>query len=101
MVLSSTTQRKHKTTFICKKIFNTESIELFRIKLYEPDWEETETSTTPDDAYTTFLQKFIVLYDNHFPKRNIKLKAKNLKSLWITRGIKKTSKRNNAYIKIS
>ena len=37
--------------------------------------------------------KFIVLYDNYFPKRKIKLKAKDLKSPWITSGIKKSSKR--------
>ena len=42
-----------------------------RKKLYEIDWEETESSKTPDEAYTTFLQKFIVLYDNYFPKKRL------------------------------
>ena len=37
--------------------------------------------------------KFIVLYDNYFPKRKIKLKEKDLKSPWITSCIKKSSKR--------
>ena len=50
-------------------------------------------SKNPDETYTTFLQKFIVSYNNYFPKRKIKLKAKDLESSWITRGIKKFSKR--------
>ena len=67
LVPSSPTQRQNKTTFICKTIFNIESIESFKKKLYETDWEETETSKTPGEAYTTFMQKFIDLCDEHFP----------------------------------
>ena len=55
-----------KTTFIYKRISHTKSIESFKKKLYQTDWEETETSKTPDEAYTTFLQKFIAMYDNYF-----------------------------------
>ena len=75
------------------KEYLTQSIESFKKKLYETDWEETESSKNPDETYATFLQKFIVSYDNYFPKRKIKLKAKDLESSWITRGIKKSSKR--------
>ena len=49
-----------------KKIFNTESFESFEKKLYKTAWEETLTSKTLCKAYTTFLQKFIVLYDKIF-----------------------------------
>ena len=43
--------------------------ESFKKKLYEIYQEETETSKTPEVAYTIFLQKFIVLHDNYFPKK--------------------------------
>ena len=33
------------------------------------------------------------MYDKHFPLKKIKLKTKDLKSPWITAGIKKSSKR--------
>ena len=71
MVPSSSKQGENKTTFICTRIFNTESIESFKRKLYEADWIETETSKTPDEAYRAFLQKFIVLYGNCFPKKRL------------------------------
>ena len=75
LVPSSSTQRENKTTFIYKRILNTESIKSFKKKLFETGWEETENSKNPHEAYTTFLQKLITLYDNYFPKKKIKLKA--------------------------
>ena len=48
-----------------------ESIESFKKKIYETDWEETETSRTPGEGYTIFLQKFIVLHDKYFPKKRL------------------------------
>ena len=48
-----------------------ESIESFKKKIYETDWEETGTSRTPGEGYTIFLQKFIVLHDKYFPKKRL------------------------------
>ena len=82
----SSTQRENTATFTTyKRIFNTKSIESFKKKLYEKDWEETESSKNPDEAYTTSCMIIIYL------KKNIKLKAEDLKSPWITRVIKKSS----------
>ena len=43
-----------ETTFITKRIFNTESIKLFKQKLYKTSWDEIEMSQNPDQAYKTF-----------------------------------------------
>ena len=82
-----------ETTFITKRIFNTESIELFKQKLYETSCDEMEMSQNPDQAYKTFLTKFSDLYNIYFPTKIIKVKNKYLNSTWITKGIKKSSKR--------
>ena len=37
-------------------------------KLYGTNWQETKTSKNLDEAYTTFVQKLIVLYQNFFQK---------------------------------
>ena len=68
LVPSSSIQRKNKTSFLCKRIFNTKSIESMKKKLYGTNWQETETSKNLDEAYTTFVQKLIVLYQNFFQK---------------------------------
>ena len=81
-----------ETTFITKRIFNTESIELFKKKLYETSWDEMEMSQNPDQAYKTFLTKFSDLHNIYFPTKIIKVKNKDLNSPWITKGIKKHSK---------
>ena len=70
LVPSFSTQRENKATFNYKRILNTESTESFKRKMYETDEEETESFFNPDEAYSTFLEKFIDLYDNYFPKEN-------------------------------
>ena len=82
-----------ETTFITKRILNTKSIELFKQKLYETSWDEIEMSQNPDQEYKTFLTKFSDLYNIYFPTKIIKVKNKDLNSPWITKGIKKSSKR--------
>ena len=51
-----------------------------------------ESIRNPNDAYSIFLEKFCTTYDKHFPFKKIKLKTKDLKSPWITAGIKNSSK---------
>ena len=82
-----------KNTVIFKRVFDTESIALFKQKLYETNWEDTEVSQNLDEAYKSFLNKFPDLYDTYFPKKQIKLKSKDLQSPWITNSIRKSSKR--------
>ena len=82
-----------ETTFITKRIFNTESIELFKQKLYETSCDEMEMSQNPDQAFKTFLTKFSDLYNIYFLTKIIKVKNKDLNGPWITKGIKKSSKR--------
>ena len=52
----------------------------------------TQTSSA-NDSYDIFLERFIKIYDQAFPERKIKIKQKNLSSLWISKGLKKSSKR--------
>ena len=45
------------------------------------------------DSYEVCVTKFVSIYDAFFPKNKIKLKSKDIQSLWITAGIRKSSKR--------
>ena len=40
-----------KNTFIFKRVFDTESIELFKHKLYETNWDDSEVSENPDEVF--------------------------------------------------
>ena len=67
-----------KNTVIFKRVFDTESIELFKQKLYETSWDDIEASQNPDEAYKSFLNKFSDLYGTYFSKKQIQLKSKDL-----------------------
>ena len=69
MIPSSMKQTNNtKNTVIFKRVFDTESIELFKQKLYETSWNDIEVSQNPDELYKSFLNKFSGLYNIYFPK---------------------------------
>ena len=88
--MKQTNNTKNKVIF--KRVFDIESTELFKQKLYETSWDDVEASRNPNEAYKRFLNKFSDLYYTYFPKLQIKLKSKDLQSPWVTNGIKKSSK---------
>ena len=59
---------------------------MFKQKLYETSWDDIDASQNSDEAFSD-------LYYTYFPKRQIKLKSKDLESPWITNDIKKSFKR--------
>ena len=63
-------------------------VESFKQKIYEFNYNETETLQNQNETCKTFLQKFVTLYGNYFPEKKIKIKNKQLQSPWITSGIK-------------
>ena len=86
-------QNNKENMFLYKRAYNTESIESFKQKLHETKWVGIISFQYPDDAYKTFLKRFSTLYDTYFPEKKIKLKNKDLQSPWITKGIRRSSKR--------
>ena len=51
----------------------------------------------PNKAYKYFPDTFIDIYDNSFPKTEIKAKFKNDQSPWITKGIAKSSNKKQIF----
>ena len=89
---------KTEPIYIYKRIINNNAIEMFRQKLHETDWAETETSRNPNVRYKIFFKKILSLYDEYFPIKIIKLKTKDMQSLRITTGIKKIIKAQAAFV---
>ena len=58
---------ENETTFVYKRTFSSDSIEMFKQKLYEINWEEVETNQNPNEAYKIFLEKIRSLYIHFFP----------------------------------
>ena len=65
----------------------------FKTTFNSPDWDLLTRTSSTNDSYNIFLERFIKIYDQAFPERKIELKQKNLSSPWILKGLKKSSKR--------
>ena len=74
MIPSSMKQTNNtKNTVIFKRVFDTESSELFKQKLYETSWDDIEAFQNPNEAYKSSLNKFFGLCNTYFSKKQIKL----------------------------
>ena len=57
------------------------------------DWDLLTQTSSTNDSYNIFLERFIKVYDLAFTERKIKIKQENLSSPWISKGLRKSSKR--------
>ena len=92
LMRTSLVQPNIKKTFI-KRDINEDSIKYFKSILNSVDWNLITQTSTPDSSYNIFLHKFVKLSDIAFPEQKTEIEQKNLSSPWITRGLKKSSKR--------
>ena len=69
------------------------SVEKFKYKLRTVSWDSITNSADANNAYDNFIEIFSSFYDECFPKKKINLKPQKYNNPWITKGIKKLSKR--------
>ena len=74
-------------------------VENFKNILSLTDVNEVLGKTITNESYDQFIKKFSHIYDDCFPTKVIEIKTKNLLSPWITKGIKKSSKRKQKLYK--
>ena len=72
------------------RIITKKSLEAFCCKIKNCDWHSTLSKNDPTESYTAFFKEFFELYDKFFPMKKYKSKRPN--NLWISKGLKKSSK---------
>ena len=82
-----------KEEFIYKCNYSSNSIETFKHKLREVNWNEVKQSHNANQSFAKFYEICTSLYEERFPKFKIKLNEREKLSPWITKGIKNSSKR--------
>ena len=92
-ILNSKIHNQCPKTKISTRTINEVSKENFQNILSSTDWNDVLGKTITNESYDQFIKKFSLIYDDCFPIKVIEIKTKNLLSPWITKGIKKSSKR--------
>ena len=82
-----------KKEFIYKRRFSDQSIGTFKIGLRDRNWSKVRQCRNANKAYINIFNIIDSLYDEWFPVAKIRLKLKKHFTPWITRSIKKSSKR--------
>ena len=92
LATSSTDSEEYpKFTEFYKRKTDSDRISKFEEIISNTNWTQIEGHENANDAYDQFLQKFLIIYDDIFPK--VKVKMKKLLSPWITSGLRKSSRR--------
>ena len=97
---NKTTQRLvEKSTY--KRSYNEKDIDNLKIVYTTEIGITLKKIEDPSNAYKYFVDIFIDIYDNSFPELEVKVKFKSDQSPWLSKGIAKSSKRNNDFMKSS
>ena len=85
--------KETKERFIFRCNLSDISVEKFKFKLPTVSWDSITNSSDTNKAYDNFIEIFSSLFDEYFPKKKIELKPQKYNNPWITKRIKKSSKR--------
>ena len=89
-----------KSIDIIKRDFSDQNKEKFKNDLVNADWSTLYEDNDTNSKYNAFSKIYSSLYDKHFPIKKIKLKEKDIRSPWISKGMKKSSRmKQKLYIK--
>ena len=85
---------ENKAQFINERFFGEKLIELFRYELSQIEWKNIiKTLDNSNTLYENLFYIFFKTYDKYFPKFKFKLKTETIQSPWITKDIRKSSKK--------
>ena len=79
--------------YIFKSNISDQSIGKFKQKLRNIDWNNVKILRYVKDVYSKFLEIFLSLFNECFPKIKVKLKPRRQFNPWIKKGIRKSSKK--------
>ena len=88
---------KNDVFYQYKIIINDEKNKAFLQNLYHYDWDTIKNHQDANEAYNNSILAFCTIYDTFFPMNKMKIKTKDIQSLWITKGIKKSSKKKQRF----
>ena len=92
-LLKTNFEQSNIKNIVIKRYIDEASIEHFKSLFNSIDWDLVTQTSLPKHSYNFFLETFVQIYDQAFPERKFEIKTKNLVSLWINWGLRKSSRK--------
>ena len=92
-VLKTDLERKSNNEYFLRRDISESNVKKFKALMNTVDWNLITQTLNPNDSYCIFIEKFTKISDQAFPLQKIKIKGKSLVSPWITKGIRKSSRK--------
>ena len=96
----SNEKTKNQKIKIKKRFFSDQNKESFKQNLQKLNWKEFNISNCTNTLYKHFIKIYPNIYDKNFPLLETEVKLKDLRTPWMSKAMKKSSKqKQNLYIK--
>ena len=96
----SNEKTKNQKIKIKKRIFSDKNKESFKQDLQKINWEELNILNCTNTLYKHFIKFFSSIYDKNFPLLETEVKLKDLRTPWMSKAMRKSSKqKQKLYIK--
>ena len=90
--LNTSKLKKQEPVKVLRRNFSDQNLKNFKDQLSLLHCQHIDLSKNANVIYETFIQTFAEIYDANFPLREINLNSKSIKSPWISKGLKKSSR---------
>ena len=84
--------KEHRKIAVHKRVIHNTNLMAFKTDLHNVNRNSINYSSETNSKYETFFKIFSELYEKHFPLKDFQIKAKDLQTPWISKGLKKLSK---------
>ena len=98
-LLKTNFEQSNMKNIVTKRDINEASIKHFKSLFNSIDWDLVTQISLPSHSDSIFLERFVQIFDQTFPERKLEINAKNLVSPWITRGLRKSSRKKQRLYK--
>ena len=92
-MLKTDLERKSNNEYFLRRDISESNVNKFKELMNTVDCNLITQALNPNASYCVFIEKFIKIHDQAFPLQKIKIKGKSLVSPWITKGIRKSSRK--------
>ena len=97
-MLKTDLERKSNNEYFLRRDISESNVKKFKELMNTEDWNLITQTLNPNDSYCIFIEKFLKIYDQAFSLQKIKIKGKSVVSPWITKGIRKSSRKKQKFL---
>ena len=85
--------KEHQKITVHERVIHEANLMAFKTDLRNVNWNSINHSPETNSKHKTFFKIFSELFEKHFPLKDFEIKVNHFQAPWISKGLKKLSKK--------